>query len=218
MFIIYKGNPPRAELQSGIGVACGVAVFWLLLSVGAPRPEQSASPWGLTPAILLVVVSILLTIEILEKGHRAQPESRPSSPLQASSPPLPPKETQQLCSICYEPTLYDICNRCRGKYKDERQRVDAHLRRARQANELATLTLPEWIQILDIHNYRCAYCFDGAYQVLEHRIPIGQGNPHKGGTTAINCVPACRSCNAAKANRHPHDQPAPSMIRQRKRT
>jgi 5-methylcytosine-specific restriction endonuclease McrA len=216
VFTIYKWDPPKGNVHTVAGFVAGGALFWLALSLSTPS-SSAGNPWGLTPVILLVGIVMLFTAEIHDAlQHPKQPTaSHPSSPLWQT---IPPRETTTECKICHEPGIYDICQRCRGKYKDERQRVQYHLNRARQAKEPATLTLPEWIEILDTHNYRCAYCPDGVYQVLEHRIPIGQGSTYKGGTTAINCVPACRSCNTIKSNRHPHDQPGipPTSKRQKR--
>ena len=50
-------------------------------------------------------------------------------------------------------------------------------------------------------NGRCAFSADHSYEVLEHFIPVNYG----GGTTMFNCIPACQSCNAIKADRLPVD-------------
>src|SRR5579871_953966 len=204
IFTVYKGEPPNPSVHNTAGYASGFALLWLALSLGMSQPNVQ-NPWGLTPVILFVVVVVLIAIEIQEalqhsKGATVSHES--SSSLKAAAQ----QEATTECEICHEPGMYDICLRCRGKYKDEWQRVQHHLNRARQAKEPATLTLPEWIEVLEMHDYKCAYCQKRDYQVLEHRIPIGQGSKYGGGTTAINCVPACRNCNAKKSNRHPHDQ------------
>jgi len=73
--------------------------------------------------------------------------------------------------------------------------------RAREAGAVGSLTLNQWIYILNAFRWRCAYCPDGPYQALEHVIPISRG----GGTTAYNCVPACTPCNSAKGGRHPDE-------------
>lgn len=216
VFTLYKGEPPEGSVHAVGGFIAFGALFWLVLSLSMTS-ASAANPWGLTPVILVVGIVILLTTEI----HNALQHPKQATSTQPSSTSwqtIPHQEAPTECKICHEPGIYDICQRCRGKYKDELQRVQYHLNRARQAKEPANLTLPEWIEILDTYNYRCAYCPNGIYQILEHRIPIGQGSTYKGGTTAINCVPACRSCNTIKSNRHPHDQPGtlPTSKRQKK--
>jgi 5-methylcytosine-specific restriction endonuclease McrA len=102
-----------------------------------------------------------------------------------------------------------FCKECCATLRAERERevfetreyqvLQRQLKRAMLNGRAATLTLPVWIETLDYYNRRCAYCETGPYDVLEHLIPLTQG----GGTTADNCVPACRSCNAQKRDHHP---------------
>lgn len=110
------------------------------------------------------------------------------------------------CEICDEPSLYPVCQRCRGKYADEQKRVQAQLNRARQAGEPATLTLAEWVNICRLYHWQCykMNC-EAKFSDLEHLIPIGQGDAYTGGTTKDNCRPICRAHNAKKSNRHPGD-------------
>lgn len=72
---------------------------------------------------------------------------------------------------------------------------------ARAAGAVGSLTLNQWLHVLNAFEWRCAYCPDGPYQALEHVIPISRG----GDTSADNCVPACTPCNAAKKDRHPDE-------------
>lgn len=72
----------------------------------------------------------------------------------------------------------------------EERRVQKHLSRSRKQGVAATLTLEEWLAILDAHDWKCAYC-EGPFESVEHVIPLHFG----GGTTAENCVPACIACN-----------------------
>jgi len=81
----------------------------------------------------------------------------------------------------------------------EAGRVQFHLDRAREQRRPATLTVEQWMRMLNRHEWRCAYCEDGPYEALEHTLPLALG----GGTTEENCVPACRACNSLKAARHP---------------
>lgn len=72
----------------------------------------------------------------------------------------------------------------------ELRRVRKHVRRAEKRGLPATLTLSEWLTILEEYNYDCAYCGQ-RFESIEHLIPVRHG----GGTTATNCVPACEPCN-----------------------
>src|SRR5690242_9046143 len=78
---------------------------------------------------------------------------------------------------------------------NERNKVDAHNRRALFHGKPATLTFDEWMATLEYFQFKCAYC-GGRYQVLEHIDWVGTA-----GTTKANCVPACNSCNARKYNK-----------------
>lgn len=84
--------------------------------------------------------------------------------------------------------------------KRERARIRRHLREAMEAGNAATLTLDQWMAILKHFDYQCAYCAQRTtrkgplFQVLEHIVSVKQG----GGTTILNCVPACISCNKRK--------------------
>lgn len=85
----------------------------------------------------------------------------------------------------------------------ERKRVEHHIKRAKELNLHATLTFEQWIETLNHFDWKCAYCPSGDYELLEHFIPIN----HEGGTTQLNCVPSCRSCNCIKKGWHPSRLP-----------
>ncbi len=71
----------------------------------------------------------------------------------------------------------------------ELERVRANNARARSFHVEATLTLVEWLIIVDSYHWKCAYCHEKPFEVMYHRIPL-----HEVGTTSFNCLPACRSC------------------------
>lgn len=73
----------------------------------------------------------------------------------------------------------------------ERRRLNKHLRRARDKGLPATLTLGQWLRIIERFNWGCACCDDGPFESIEHLTPVARG----GGTTAVNCVPCCLACN-----------------------
>lgn len=85
-----------------------------------------------------------------------------------------------------------------NKYKVEASRVAMHNNRAMKLELPATLTLKQWITVLDYFKWKCAYC-QGKYTVLEHFIPLAHGK----GTSKDNCIPSCRSCNLTKGPSHP---------------
>lgn len=82
----------------------------------------------------------------------------------------------------------------------ELDRVNAHIARARSLHAEASLTLVEWLIIVDTYHWKCAYCQEEPFEVLHHRIPL-----HEGGTIPSNCLPACRSC-CTRRKKNPSDQ------------
>ena len=61
---------------------------------------------------------------------------------------------------------------------------------------IITLTSNQWKQILEMFNFRCAYCGSDIKMrpTQDHVIPISKGGTH----TIDNIVPACQSCNSSK--------------------
>jgi 5-methylcytosine-specific restriction endonuclease McrA len=114
------------------------------------------------------------------------------------------EQTSIVCSVCHtkvlEHVVDDVCNDCYKKYPD-RSSVNSHLTRAIEAGTPATLTLPQWQTAVEYFTYKCAYCGIKPYQVLEHYVPIIRS----GGTTADNCLPACKTCNGRKGIKHPNE-------------
>ena len=73
-------------------------------------------------------------------------------------------------------------------------------RRARKHNaSINDLTCEQWNNIIACYEHRCAYCF-GYFEKLEmdHVVPLSNGGDH----TESNVVPACRTRNAIKHDRH----------------
>jgi hypothetical protein len=75
----------------------------------------------------------------------------------------------------------------------EINRVEAQVFRARALRAEATLTLVDWLMVLEAFHWQCAYCQAKPFQVMSYLIPLPGG-----GTTASNCVPACYSCRRYK--------------------
>lgn len=62
---------------------------------------------------------------------------------------------------------------------------------------LNSLTAEEWDAIMKRYKHRCVYCGEKKPLTMDHIIPLSKGGQH----TKENIVPACRSCNSAKADR-----------------
>jgi hypothetical protein len=85
----------------------------------------------------------------------------------------------------------------------EIDRVKSQVERAKMLDVEATLTLVDWLTILEVFDWKCAYCLERPFQVMSHVIPFPSG-----GTTSENCVPACYSCSSSRreAKRHERDR------------
>jgi 5-methylcytosine-specific restriction endonuclease McrA len=99
------------------------------------------------------------------------------------------------CYVCGKEhsTFHKRCFSCTEEYR----KVTHNLLRAKRLGLPHDLTFERWRQTTQHFQQRCAYCLVNPYQVLEHFIPLGMG----GGTTASNCIPACRECNVRKSTR-----------------
>jgi hypothetical protein len=83
----------------------------------------------------------------------------------------------------------------------ELYRIDDHLRRARSLRVSATLTIVDWLTILEYFKWHCAYCQSEPFQVLLHILP-----QEVAGTTPENCVPACYHCKCSIKREYTHVQ------------
>jgi hypothetical protein len=84
----------------------------------------------------------------------------------------------------------------------ELDRVRANNARARSLDAESTLTLVDWLVIVDSYDWKCAYCQEKPFEVMHHRVQI-----HVGGTTVSNCLPACRGCCTRGKKRAPDQAP-----------
>jgi len=69
------------------------------------------------------------------------------------------------------------------------------------ATSQEALTRIQWAEIKASHNYECLRCHrrePDIELVADHVLPKSKGGP----TTAANTQPLCRSCNAAKRDKH----------------
>lgn len=81
----------------------------------------------------------------------------------------------------------------------ELERVEGQCAYAHSLGAEATLTLEQWLETLAYFHWSCAYCQVKPFMVMSHY----QRLPH-GGTTAANCVPACRGCLHRRGREHAH--------------
>lgn len=120
---------------------------------------------------------------------------------------------KQICEACgnifYSHLPGTWCRMCLRLERVEKLRVERANRKSTKLGLESTLTLPQWLDILNKHNRRCVYC-GGEFNQLDHVIPTSRG----GGSTSANCVPCCGPCNANKGNA-PNYSPAfaPSLQR-----
>lgn len=64
------------------------------------------------------------------------------------------------------------------------------------------LTAPQWREILERYQHRCAYCGCKIDKLtMDHVIPLSKGGKH----SADNVVPACAHCNQVKSVRTPEE-------------
>jgi hypothetical protein len=78
----------------------------------------------------------------------------------------------------------------------EIDRVKSQVKRARSMEAEATLTVVDWLVILEQFEWQCAYCQCGPFEIMSHVIPLPRG-----GTTPENCVPSCYSCSTGVRKR-----------------
>jgi 5-methylcytosine-specific restriction endonuclease McrA len=96
-----------------------------------------------------------------------------------------------VCPTCQEEREYN--KNIERISKKEKEKVLYQNARTRKLGLLSDLTVTEWMEVLDYHDWHCAYC-KGEYTDMDHVIPILRG----GGTTSTNVVPACGKCNSSK--------------------
>jgi hypothetical protein len=98
------------------------------------------------------------------------------------------------------------CAQCRAQYGKAWWRANPGKLREREqrrrARKLAVakvdFTDEQWLEILEIHDNRCAYCLERCDRLeRDHVVALSCGGDH----SADNIVPACRRCNASKGAR-----------------
>lgn len=80
------------------------------------------------------------------------------------------------------------------RWTSEAQRIYNSRRRHRKAGLPDSLTQEQWEFAVEFFGDRCAYCGVKAYLTEDHLVPLTSD----GGRTALNILPACRSCNSSK--------------------
>lgn len=79
------------------------------------------------------------------------------------------------------------------------RRAYVETRRAKVEGFNGTFTAQEWNGVLDMYDYKCAYCmkqFDRLELEQDHVTPLSRGGKH----VIKNIVPACRHCNRTKSS------------------
>lgn len=89
----------------------------------------------------------------------------------------------------------------------ELDRVDRQVFRARSLHAEATLTLVDWLIIVDFYHWKCAYCQEKPFDVMYHCIPLPSG-----GTTPANCVPVCYRCRNRREKKLQFHVPLPISV------
>lgn len=88
---------------------------------------------------------------------------------------------------------------------DKVKLIDQKKRCKRESVMTEKISVEEWQNKKAEFDHCCAYCgIKETYLnklTIDHFIAISKGGPH----TLFNLVPACRSCNAKKHNKHPFD-------------
>lgn len=110
---------------------------------------------------------------------------------------------KDLIEVTCTPNIQAIDSRL-SQIAVEEEKIKRHNKRAIALNNPGTLTVTQWMALLNHFQWGCAYCTDGPYDVLEHIIPLTFPSS---GTTRWNCVPACNKCNSLKGPYHPDRMP-----------
>ena len=73
-------------------------------------------------------------------------------------------------------------------------RAKSHRHRALRRHAEGSFTPDEWIDLMDSHGGRCAYCHGDGPLEPDHRVALSRGGSNRIG----NILPACHRCNARK--------------------
>lgn len=118
-----------------------------------------------------------------------------------------PGKNSTACQEYYERTAERQRERAREYYQrvaKARKRTDVgrlitRIAKQNQRRQLAgKITVEEWIEVLAAHDSKCVYCGSTERIEMDHVEPISKGGKHR----KDNIVPACKSCNASRGNRH----------------
>lgn len=106
------------------------------------------------------------------------------------------------------PTYESSCKDCIREYKrvyqkryNKTEKGNASLRakniRRNRHNGTGDLTAMQWQGILELFEFRCAYCGSTEKLSMEHIIPVSKG----GALTKANIIVACQHCNSSRGNK-----------------
>lgn len=102
------------------------------------------------------------------------------------------------CSYHYSPDMMKKAIANWKKNNREMVNEETRRRRARLMEVENTLTVAEWLNILEECGYLCVYCGE-PWKEMDHFIPLAKN----GGHTAENVVPSCKHCNRTKSDKDP---------------
>lgn len=96
----------------------------------------------------------------------------------------------------WEKLKHDPTHREKRRPKD---RLHAHMRRARKRNNGGSFTLEEWQEICNKYGNKCLCCGRTDVKLfIDHVIPLARG----GRNDASNLQPLCHNCNSQKYAKH----------------
>lgn len=93
----------------------------------------------------------------------------------------------------------------RRHYEKNREAILAHsidnIARRKACYSAGTITLADWRAIVAMHDGNCVYCGEKRRMTMDHIVPLSRGGEH----SAMNIVPACKSCNSSKGSKLLHE-------------
>lgn len=107
-----------------------------------------------------------------------------------------------------KPTYESSCKDCIREYKrlyqiryNKTKKGNANLRtksaRRNRHNSTGDLTAIQWQNILEIFDFKCAYCGSTEKLSMEHIVPVAKG----GAFTKSNIIVACQHCNSSRGSK-----------------
>ena len=97
-------------------------------------------------------------------------------------------------------TLKKATSRYQKSDKGKKANLAAvHRYMAKKRNLPSDFSSVDWMNAIAFFGGKCAYCRTSTELQQEHFIPVSLG----GGYTKSNIIPACKTCNISKRDKHP---------------